>query len=239
VNYNLSNRNQFNDADYSLFPSQITQEEIEEQIQKAPDSVKKILQYYLLVDSENKYEEAKFILESFYKNKEIPIEKIKNPIVYKVIKTTRSIRRQIHKLMGLLRFHEVEGGYLYAPFTSDFDVIIPLSLHFAWRFPSERLIIHDIKREKAVFVEEGDLFEVVFHSMLPSETEDETFFQQLWKMYHQNISIQERENKKLQRHNLPIKFQHWLIEFEKQYIQGYLFEDEKLRLFYSQNGNNK
>lgn len=214
MNFNVPEKKFSPKTELLLFPPDVNQNYIEEQIQKAPTAVQKILNYYLLTDFNNKYEEISLFLKYISENKKIPIDKINEPIVYKIIRTARSIQRQIHKLKGLLRFREIEGGYLYASFTSDFDVIVPLSLHFLRRFHNERLIIHDTKRRKAVFVEDGKIYEVVFHDTPPPETDEETFFQQLWQRYHQNISITERENKKLQRQNIPLKYQHWLTEFK-------------------------
>lgn len=214
MNINLPEKKSSEKSDWLLFPQEVNRDDIEKEIKKTPIPIQRILNYYLLTDFENKYEEIYLFLRHFNENKKIPIEKINNPIIYKIIKTARSIQRQIHKLMGLLRFREIEGGYLYASFTSDFNVIGPLTLHFSRRFPEERLIIHDTKRRKALFVEKGMLYEVVFLNTLPPDTDEESFFCQLWQRYHQNISITERENKKLQRQNIPIKFQHWLTEFK-------------------------
>lgn len=214
MNINLPEKKSPEETDWLLFPQEVNRDNIEQDIQKTPIAIQKILNYYLLTDFENKYEEIYLFLTQFNENKKIPIEKINDPIIYKIIKTSRSIQRQIHKLMGLLRFREIEGGYLYASFTSDFNIIGPLSLHFSRRFPEERLIIHDIKRRKAVFVEKGKLYEVISLHTIPSDTDEERFFCQLWQRYHQNISIIERENKKLQRQNIPIKFQLWLTELK-------------------------
>ncbi|MGC8844530.1 MAG: DUF4130 domain-containing protein, partial [Candidatus Hydrogenedens sp.] len=179
MNFNLPENKVSEKTDWLLFPQEVNKNDIEEQIKKAPIAIQKILKYYLLTDSENTYEEIHIFLKHIEENKKFPVEKINDPIVYKVIKTARSIQRQIHKLMGLLRFHEIEGGYLYASYTSDFNIIVPLALHFSRRFNNERFIIHDIKRRKALFVEEGKLYEVVFHDSLPSDTDAESFFQQL------------------------------------------------------------
>jgi probable DNA metabolism protein len=214
MNNNLPEKQPPEKTDWLLFPQEISRDDIEKEIKKTPIAIQKILNYYLLTDFESKYEEIHLFLKHFNENKKIPIAKINNPVIYKIIKTARSIQRQIHKLMGLLRFREIEGGYLYASFTSDFNIIGPLSLHFSRRFPEEKLIIHDTKRRKALFVEKGKLYEVVSLNTLPSDTDEESFFRQLWQRYHQNISITERENKKLQRQNIPLKFQHWLTEFK-------------------------
>jgi len=226
VNFNLPDKKHYPTTELSLFPCEISCEELKKQILLAPISIQKILNYYLLTDYENKYEEAYIFLKCYYENRKIPLEKIKDPVIYKVIKTVRGIQRQIHKLMGLLRFREIEGGYLYGPFESDFDIIIPLSNHFTHRFPDEKLILHDTKREKALFIEKGNFHTVTFNDIIPSDTESEVLFQQLWRRYHENVSIQSRENKKLQSKNIPLKFQHWLIEFNESYLCNLLVKKD-------------
>lgn len=230
VNFNLPDKKYSSEIDFTLFPLEVSQKDIETQIQQAPVSIQKISNYYLLSDYETKYEDIYIFLKYYRENNKIPLEKINDPIIYKIIKTVRRIQRQIHKLMGLLRFREIEGGYLYAPFESDFDIIVPLSKHFAHRFPNERLILHDAKRGKALFIEKGNFYEVIFNDILPSDTENEILFQQLWRRYHQNISINQRENKKLQRQNIPIKFQQWLTEFHKIHESNQLpYEGKKIK----------
>ncbi len=215
MNLNFPEKRYYSETTIPLFPSEISKEDIQMQIQQAPDSVRKILSYYLLTDYEGKYEEVYLFLKCCQDKGKVPLEKLNNPVVFKILKTVRQIKRQIHKLMGLLRFHEIEGGYLYASFSSDFDILVPLTQHFMSRFPKEQLILHDTKRRKALFVEEGDIYEVFFHTLPPLETSDEKIFQRLWLQYHQSIAITSRENKKLQNQNIPIKFQQWLLEFEK------------------------
>lgn len=214
MNYNLPDKKSTQTNNLSLFPQEIHRENIEKQLHQVPASIQKVLNYYLLTESETKYEEIQIFLELYHQMGKMPIEQLHHPVIYKIFKTVRQIKRQIHKLTGLLRFREIEGGYLYAPFTADFDIIVPLSHHFANRFPNERLIIHDIKRNKALFIEKRQMHEITFHENLPPDTSNEQYFQQLWREYHQNISIKQRENKKLQRQNIPYKFQTWLTEFQ-------------------------
>lgn len=215
MNSNVPDKKYYSETTIPLFPSEISKEDIQMQIQQAPSSVRKILIYYLLTDYEGKYEDVYLFLKCCQDNGKVPLEKLNTPVVFKVLKTVRQIKRQIHKLMGLLRFREIEGGYLYASFTSDFDILVPLTQHFMTRFPKEKIILHDTKRRKALFVEGENIYEVFFHTLPPLETPDEKFFQQLWLQYHRSITIASRENKKLQRQNIPIKFQQWLLEFEK------------------------
>ncbi len=214
MNFNLPEKKLANQSELDLFPLATNQKNIEKETNNLPPHIQKIVRYYLLVDSNNKYEDISVFLECVQGKKSLPLEQIHNPALYNVLKTAHRIQRQIHKLKGLLRFREIEGGYLYAEFAPDYDVIIPLAIHFSNRFPDEKIILHDIKRKKALFIEEGNFFEVVFNNQIPENTKEENLFQHLWKQYHQNISIKERENKELQRQNLSLKFQKWLIELD-------------------------
>ena len=46
-----------------------------------------------------------------------------------------------------------------------------------------------------------------------NETEEE--YSDLWKVFFENIAVKERENKKLQTGNLPLRFREHMTEFEK------------------------
>ena len=50
--------------------------------------------------------------------------------------------------------------------------------------------------------------------MMNQLSNSELEFEQLWKGFCKSISIKERENLKLQRQNLPLRFQKDMVEFQ-------------------------
>ncbi len=148
MNFNLPDKVFVPDTELSLFPQKVNKDRVVEEIQKAPAPIQKILYYFFLAEHPDKYELSAHLLTQFSQNKETSIEKINDPVIYQILKMARSVQRQIHKLEGLIRFREIGGDYLYAPFVSEFNVVIPLALHFAHRFPQERFILHDTTHKK-------------------------------------------------------------------------------------------
>ncbi|HOV33188.1 MAG TPA: TIGR03915 family putative DNA repair protein [Candidatus Hydrogenedens sp.] len=213
MNFNLPDKTFATDTELSLFPQKLSKEKVVEELQKATEPIQKILYYFSLAEHQDKYELASYLLDEVSQNSGISIDKINDPVIYQILKVACSVQRQIHRLEGLIRFREIKGGYLYAAFAPDFDVIMPIATHFASRFPQERFILHDTTHKKIIYVENGHLYTVVFQNELPPDTDCEIFFQQLWKQYHQNIAIEQRRNEKLQRQNVPLKFQRWIYEF--------------------------
>ncbi|HOL20225.1 MAG TPA: TIGR03915 family putative DNA repair protein [Candidatus Hydrogenedens sp.] len=202
-----------------LFPSQEerTISQLIRELYHCPNTIKKTIYYYLLSETADLASIETFIRQSI-QTKYRPIENIHNPSVYNILRIARQVQRQIHKLQGLLRFKEIEGDYLYASFSSDFDVIVPLTLYFSQRLNTERIILHDTKRHKAMYAEHGKLYTIQVNGKLPADTPEEVYFQTLWRQYFETVSIEQRKNKKLQKQNVPLKFQSWVSEFKSNTI---------------------
>lgn len=182
-------------------------------LKRIPEAIRGVMYYFLLSDLDNK----KYLLEEFLSlgitTEAQMLAKVNHPIVRQIFRKARSVQRQIHKWKGMLRFREVEGGYLYASFESEFDVLLPITRHFAERFNTEKLIIHDLKRNKAVYVEYGEIYPIELTGTIPPGSDGEKFFQELWKLYFNTIGIEQRGNRELQNRCIPKKFQRWLCEF--------------------------
>lgn len=134
-----------------------------------------------------------------------------NPHVKKVHEVSRKVGSEIHRLKGLLRFRELDDGTLWAPVEPDHQVLLPLAHHFRRRLPSERGIIHDLRRSVAMtwtkdtvdYIAPPDGFQT---------SENETIVQQLWQTYFQSATIRERINPRLQRQCMPVRYWKWLTE---------------------------
>ena len=128
-----------------------------------------------------------------------------NEILYK-------ITGEIHRLKGLLRFMEIENGVLYAPYSPDNDVTENLMPHFAARFKCEKFIIHDVKR-KTAGIYNG--YEWVICEIGETEiflSENEKFFEILWKKYYNSVNIKERPHEKQMKKSMPVRYWKYLPE---------------------------
>ena len=128
-------------------------------------------------------------------------------------KLNKKVSGERHRLTGLLRFKKVQGDILYAQVEPDHNVIALIAPHFKARLSNESFIIHDIKRELAVFynkdqwvikdIEEPDPY-------LVRDTEEH--YEDLWKVYFNAISIERKTNIKLQKRNMPMRYWKHLTE---------------------------
>ncbi len=92
--------------------------------------------------------------------------------------------------------------------------------HFADRFPKENFIIYDKGRKLYGIHQAGNPWFMAQMEHGPEKrdlefSEEERNIQELFRYFCRKIMIKERENKKLQRQNLPYRFQEYMIEFVK------------------------
>jgi probable DNA metabolism protein len=101
-------------------------------------------------------------------------------------------------------------------------LIVP---HFRSRYAGQPWIIYDTNRNCGLYYDTRTVAEVTFpqeeFSRLKSGivdedrlSDDEAFFQQLWKAYFKSITIKERINLKLQRQQMPRRYWKYLTEMQ-------------------------
>lgn len=195
----------------NLFTDEIN---IEECLKNINENTLKILYLYSLSESDRVFEDLLCVID-FIRNGREDIENIiKNPVFERVFFTANKVRREIHRFKGFLRFREIEGGYLYASFSPDYNIILPLARHFSNRMKNERIILHDRKRNLAVFCYKGRIYSAEINGRIPFETSIEKFISKLWVEYFEKIAIKERTNIKLQKQKVPVKYRKFITEFK-------------------------
>ncbi len=173
----------------------------------------KIIYYYLLSEDKRSNE---CLRHFFYliKNQNPPsINYLADSTLERIYIKARQVSREIHRMKGLLRFREVYGGYLYAKFKPDNNIILPLALYFSNRMRTERILIHDIRRNIVAFCYKDRVYPAKLMDQIPSFTEDEKVFSKLWNEYFAKIAIKERLNIKIQKQKVPLKYRNFVIEF--------------------------
>ena len=110
--------------------------------------------------------------------------------------------------------NEGGNGYYYATIEPDNDVLPLIAPHFASRFADQNFIIHDLKRQCAIFynLEEWVIGPLPKEKQLKSNCED--MYASLWKDYFQAIAIKNRTNKKLQDSHVRSRYRKHLTEFQ-------------------------
>jgi probable DNA metabolism protein len=139
--------------------------------------------------------------------------------VHKAFALARGVSTEIGHQKQFLRFQELDNGVLYAKIGAKYDVMVFLMPHFADRLPIENFMIYDEKR---------NLFGIhpASHNwyLLRGEeagmrlelSEEETYYQELFRHFCTTISIEGRRNQKLQKGMLPLRFREYMVEFASQ-----------------------
>lgn len=105
------------------------------------------------------------------------------------------------------------GEVLYARIEPDNDVIELAARHFSDRFRNERIIIHDVGRNKAVIAYHGRWLVSAFApEQIPEATPQEKQYRRLWKQYFDHIAILERKNTRCQNNFIPDRYRKHLTE---------------------------
>ena len=143
-----------------------------------------------------------------------------DPAVVRIMELSRAVGNAEHHYLGFLRFIEIPGNILlarYEPKPRLTELIMP---HFVERFPEERFVIWDTRRNVAGVHVPGENYIMLQLSenqvaVLKQYSEDNIKAEQMWKTFVDHISIKERENRKLQQNNLPLHFRTYMPEFNE------------------------
>ena len=141
------------------------------------------------------------------------------PAVVRVMELSRAVGNAKHHYLGFLRFIEIPGKILLARFAPKPRLTELIMPHFVDRFPEERFVIWDTHRNTAGVHIPGQSFIMMQLTeqqiaILKEYAEDNMQAERLWKAFVESISIKERENKKLQRNNIPLHYRTYLPEFQ-------------------------
>lgn len=124
----------------------------------------------------------------------------------------KTFRKEIHTYKGLIRFKEIQDGFLLATFYPQNDILIFLTPHFLNRMPNEKFIIYDERRKKAAFCINGDCKIMFVENLTPKDSQEEKFFSSAWVKFYDAVGISERKNSKLMVSNMPKKYWKYLPE---------------------------
>lgn len=160
----------------------------------------------------------RFLILGFHLGPKV-MECLSNEIVNQIFRINKNVNNEVHHMLGFVRFSQQENGLLTSVIHPKNNVISLITPHFVDRLPEEKFVIYDENRHLAslhipsrpwVLLELSDLDKDIFKQF----TYDEDSYKDLWKIFFQRISIKERENYKLQRNNLPLRFRKDMTEFQ-------------------------
>ena len=144
---------------------------------------------------------------------------LQDPYVLALSKMRQNVWSEAHHYMGFVRFAELQNKILYSEIEPKNHVLPIIAEHFADRFPKENFMIKDKGRNLYIVHEAGK--GIVFHQeeqdggQVTEEmySKEEMEIQNLFRIFHETIAIQERTNLGLQRQLLPLRFRESMVEF--------------------------
>lgn len=154
------------------------------------------------------------IIKSIYKVMEFGIDYIfsVDKDILQLRKYTKNVSSESHRYFGILRFLELEEGVLFGTIEPKNNILPIVLSHFKNRFSNEKFAIFDKKRNVIAYYNKENVEILSVESLDYRLSKSEEKISSLWKIFHKNISIKERENKKLQQQNLPKYYWKNLIE---------------------------
>lgn len=129
--------------------------------------------------------------------------------------------RELHSYKGLLRFKEIQDGFLFAEFEPNNDILQLLTYHFKNRLKNEKFVIYDKKRSKCAIYVDKELEFYDVKEIFKEESDNEKMFEECWIEFYNSVAIKERQNLKLMQNNMPKKYWKYLPEKNK------IYDDEK------------
>lgn len=160
----------------------------------------------------------RFLIVGFSVGKDV-VNCLHNRHVLRVFELDRNVSNEAHHFKGFLRFQEMEDGILISKIAPKNDIIRLLAPHFSDRLKPENFIIYDENRNTVIIHQKEKQWfytgaEFLDMDKIKKITEKEESIGSMWKAFFSSISIKERENKGLQRNNLPLRFRSNMPEFK-------------------------
>lgn len=147
-----------------------------------------------------------------------------------IFRIAQSVRREAGGMLGMVRFNKTSDGTYFAEIEPKYDILELMTSHFRGRFANERWAIYDSKRKFGVYYDGHSAEEITIPNLeavkagMPPDA-----ITQLWKDYYDSISIKERENPRLLRRCLPVRYWKHLPEREQNCLTKPLVSPHVLR----------
>jgi len=157
-----------------------------------------------------------YVKLGFRLGKDVDLHLIENSVL-KIHQLVKKVTFEYHRFLGFVRFKNVKNKFLYAPIEPDHNILSLITEHFIQRLSNEYFIIHDLKRDIATIYNKR---EWVIYKLSKEESanlhysQEEVFYEDLWKDYFESIAINDRLNPKLQKRMMPQRYWKYLTEIQ-------------------------
>ena len=156
-----------------------------------------------------------------FDGEEDPTEYYGHDDVLRLHKLDKQMGREIHRMHAFVRFQKTRDGLYYSVVQPDFNVLPFLGEHFEARYADQDWVIYDSTRHYGIHYDQERVRYVTFEETPARQletlsrdviTDDEPFFQELWKTYFKHTNIEERKNMKLHLQHVPKRYWKYLVE---------------------------
>ncbi|MBR6739487.1 MAG: TIGR03915 family putative DNA repair protein [Clostridia bacterium] len=138
-----------------------------------------------------------------------------------VLTASERVGSEAHRFLEFIRFESLRepnggGEIMVADIEPQYDILHIISNHFVKRFPSQPLLIRDMRRGKALVWDCENWHISTLPELLRPNITSEGEFEDMWRRYFQCVAIPWRRNRKLQQQFVPLRFRSNMTEFKTQ-----------------------
>lgn len=208
-----------------LFSTNVKIETSEEKASKVYEAIHKKISYNVLKNVYHAYLSEnegisqhifKYLKLAFKVGKKVDYH-LTDENVLAVHNAAKSVQRERHLILGILRFKCLHEDLYYASYEPDHNITALLVSHFSKRLSNQCWIIHDVKRNIAAVYNKNNCIitdlpgEISGQSMVKTDE-----YETLFKEFFESICIKERINPKLQKRFLPKRYWKHLVEMSQE-----------------------
>ena len=141
---------------------------------------------------------------------------ITHPAVEPLLRLSRAVLNERHRMIQFLRFEQLENGVWLSRCNPNASVVPLLMGWFRARFGTQPFIIYDEVHHLAG-VCEGDGWHLVATTELtvPDKTANEKLMQAAWKCFYHTVAVESRYNPELRRQFMPKRFWKNMLEMHE------------------------
>lgn len=185
--------------------------------QLGADGIRSLL-YAFLSEIETIEQDLYQVIDYAVQNPTLNIMKdFANDAVLKIVKLTKSVAREKHRMEAFIRFELLKDGVYFAKIDPDFDVLTLIIPHFKNRYQDQKWMIYDLRRKYGVYYDLETITIITLDIKLSDKNDDfysesEINYQKLWSEYFDHTNIKERKNTKLHLQHVPKRYWKYLTE---------------------------
>jgi probable DNA metabolism protein len=158
--------------------------------------------------------ELLYFLRYAFKTGPSAVDHLAHPAVKPIFEASRRVSREVHLMVGLVRFSETKSGIFYCEYEPTYDITTLLAPHFAERLSDQTWVIHDLRRHLAAFYDQKTWWLADLEPVIQTYSSAEDFYRSIWQTYFQHIAIESRLSPARQRQHMPKKYWKYLVEIQ-------------------------